>query len=401
MIKGLDRTFLRISTAIAAFLTLAFIVFLINQTAAIVQLATGITPWLGQATLWALLALYVILLAVPLILLLRLPKPLTPPAFAESEEYRQYLTDLGRRLERNPRLRGQSLSTPAEIEAAIGTLGEETDRIVSGTAGSVFVSTAISQYGRLDAFLVLGAQSRMIWQVAHVYHQRPTIRDMLRLYANVASTVFVASELDDLDVAEQVEPVISGVLGSAVAVIPGVQLVASLIVNSALTGSANAFLTLRVGMITKRYSAPLVRQDRQTLKRAATLEAAGLLGSIATDGTRAIAAAIWEASKDKFSGALDSAREGVVSAGGAVADASTSVVTGVGRGVKSAGSAVADTSTSAVRGVGKGIKSAGSAVGDAGSSLVSKVRLPGRKEEDEEEDQVDVASEDEPQLPTE
>lgn len=379
MMKGLDRTFLRIGTAIAAFVTIAFVVFMINQTAAIVQLATGITPWLGQATLWALLGLYVILLAVPLALFLGLPKPLIPPASTGTGEYQRYLESLGRRLERNPRLSGRSLSTPAEIETAIAALGEEADGIVSSTAGAVFVSTAISQYGRLDAFLVLGAQSRMIWQVAHVFNQRPTLRDMLRLYANVASTVFLASELDDLDIAEQVEPVISGALGSAAAVIPGVQLVAGLVVNSALTGSANAFLTLRVGMITKRYSAPLVKQDQRTLKRAATVEAAGLLGAIAKDGTKAVANAIWGASREKARGAFDSAKDGVVSAGEAVVDASSSVATGVGRGVKSAGSAVADTSVSAVRGVGKGVKSAGSAVGDAGSSLVSKVRLPGRR----------------------
>ena len=78
--------------------------------------------------------------------------------------------------------------------------------------------------------MVLAAQVRMIWAIAHIYHQRPTVRDVIQLYANVAGTVFVASELEELDIGEQVEPVIKAALGSSMAgLIPGFAAVASMV----------------------------------------------------------------------------------------------------------------------------------------------------------------------------
>ena len=69
--------------------------------------------------------------------------------------------------------------------------------IVREAASGVFLATAVSQSGRLDGLLVLAAQSRMVWRVAHLYHQRPTLRDIAHLYANVAGTAFVAGELQE------------------------------------------------------------------------------------------------------------------------------------------------------------------------------------------------------------
>ena len=54
----------------------------------------------------------------------------------------------------------------------------------------------------------------------------------------------------------------------------------TLAVNSLLSGSANAFLTLRVGMIAKAYCGSLVAQPRTKLRRSATAEAARLLSGI-------------------------------------------------------------------------------------------------------------------------
>jgi hypothetical protein len=48
--------------------------------------------------------------------------------------------------------------------------------------------------------LVLAAQTRLIWKVALVYYQRPSLRDFVQLYANVASTAFIAAGVEDIDV---------------------------------------------------------------------------------------------------------------------------------------------------------------------------------------------------------
>jgi hypothetical protein len=82
--------------------------------------------------------------------------------------------------------------------------------------------------------------------------------------------------------------------------LPGMHLLAS----SVLSGSANAFLTLRVGMITKEYCRCTVRVEKTGLRRAATLKAAKLLGSIVREGTVKLSKATVNASKMKLSQAF-------------------------------------------------------------------------------------------------
>ena len=129
-------------------------------------------------------------------------------------------------------------------------------------ATTVFLTTAVSQSGRLDALLVLMAQSRMVWRVAHLYYQRPSLREMAHLYTNVAATAFVAGELDDIELHQMIQPVVAASLGTMGGAIPGFQVFTTIAVNSLLSGSANAFLTLRVGMIAKAYCGSLVAQPR-------------------------------------------------------------------------------------------------------------------------------------------
>jgi len=93
-----------------------------------------------------------------------------------------------------------------------------------------------------------------------------------------------------------VDVLVSTVFGSTVAAIPGMHLLAS----SVLSGSANAFLTLRVGMITKEYCRCTARVERQGLRRAATLQAAKLLGSIVREGTVKLSRAAVTASTSKL-----------------------------------------------------------------------------------------------------
>jgi hypothetical protein len=113
----------------------------------------------------------------------------------------------------------------------------------------------------------------------------------------VASTAFIAAGIEDIDV----DVLVGTIFGSTVAAIPGMHLLAS----SVLSGSANAFLTLRVGMITKEYCRCTVRVEKAGLRRAATVKAAKLLGSIVREGTVKLSKATVTASKTKLSQAFD------------------------------------------------------------------------------------------------
>ncbi len=286
----------KIAVLVALLVLVIFVVFVLNQTVQVVESARAVHPLFGDAVMWGLIFLYLGLLIAPAVLWFRLPKRVLPPKLAEGPEYQSFLQDFRKRLSRNTRLRGVPLNSQTDIEAALHLLDHEAHDAITTSASAVFLSTAVLQSGRLDALVVLAAQTRLIWRVAHVYYQRPSMRDFIQLYANVASTAFIAAGVEDVDV----DVLLGTVFGSTVAAIPGMHLLAS----SVLTGSANAFLTLRVGMITKEYCRCTVNVERRGLRRTATLQAAKLLGSIVRDGTARMGKAAMKNSAERLNDAF-------------------------------------------------------------------------------------------------
>ena len=290
----MTKTLKRIALVVSLFIVVVFGVFLFNQTAQIVQSARRVNVTFGDGVLWALIFIYSALLLAPLVLWFKVPKRRAPPSQSEGPEYEQFMADFRRRLSRNSRLQGVPVTTAGELEAAIRLLDKHAEDVVVSNASAVFLSTAVLQSGRLDVLVVLAAQTRMIWKIAHVYYQRPSLRDFVHLYANVASTAFIAAGIEDVDV----DVLVSTIFGSTVAAIPGMHLLA----EAVLSGSANAFLTLRVGMITKEYCRCTTNVEKSGLRRTATLQAAKLLGNIVKDGTMRLSKAAVTGTRSRFAG---------------------------------------------------------------------------------------------------
>lgn len=284
---------------LGSLVVLVLALFVVRQTADLVSLASTLSPALGRVVLVALLVVYAACLAVPALLFVRLRQPLTPPPEADGDRFREHLEQLARRLSRNRLLGARTVTADRDsIEAALATLDQRAAEHITREASVVFLSTAISQSGSLDALLVLVAQSRMIWTVAHVYEQRPSARQMLWLYANVGATAFAAQAVEDLDVGEVLEPIIAPALataagGSTVVLAP----LATLVGAALLQGTANALLTLRVGCIARRYCRGVTLSDRRSVRRAATREAAGMLGDVVVRHAGTVTAAIWTSGK--------------------------------------------------------------------------------------------------------
>jgi hypothetical protein len=286
----------RIVMFLSVFVVVAFAVFVVRETAAVVALARAVDPRLGQVVLWGLLTIYAVCLAVPVVLYLRLPKPLMPPASEDDPTFPDYRARLARRLGRNRHLRGAGVTPdPGGVKAALATLDEIANQEIRKEASLVFLSTAISQAGRLDGLFVLVVQTRLIWKVAHVYHQRPSAREMLNLYAAVAATVFAAESLEDLDLGEVVEPLVvplleAAGLGATVVLAP----VATILADSLMQGTVNGLLTFRVGCIARRYSAGMPLPDRKAVRKDATREASVMLGGVVVELSKTVTRTLWE-----------------------------------------------------------------------------------------------------------
>jgi hypothetical protein len=298
------RSLSRILAFAALLLGTAFAVIVVNQTLQLADFAGRWHPSLGTAVFWGLIGTYLLCLAVPVLLYFRLPAALKPPARGAGPEFERYLRQLARRLGNNPATAKRPLRTRREIEEAIGSLDARVDEILSRSASRVFLTTAISQSGALDSLVVLAAQLKQVWDIAHVYNQRPGLRELGTLYANVLGTAFVAGQIEELDLSEHLQPVLSSVLGSAASAVPGLQAASTVFLASVLTGTANAFLTLRVGMIAREYSRAMTRPERSALRRSATAAAAVRLGSITLSGVSTLSRAVIKASGQRVGGAL-------------------------------------------------------------------------------------------------
>lgn len=297
-----------------------FTVVVVNQTVQLAEFGARIDPRLGDAVFWGVLSVLVAAVAAPVVLILRLPSPLIPPEDPSAPEFEAHLARLRRRLASHPTLRDRPLETRDDIEGALRTLDAHAVDVARAAANRAFLATAISQNGALDTLFMLGLQTRLVWDIAHTYHQRPPARELAYVYANVIGTAFVAGELDDLDMSEAMQPALSAVLGSAAGAIPGFQVASTVFVSSVISGTANAFLTLRVGIIAQGYSRAFVRPQKRALRRSATAQAGVMLGAITVDGASRVSSAIARAAGKGVSDAMSGVGRRIAAAGGALKD---------------------------------------------------------------------------------
>lgn len=265
-----------------------FFMFVVNQTIQFVAAAERISPVFGTVVMWSLIGLYAIGIAAFLYNVLRLPRPLRPPATDEHPEFERFLSRLRARIRGNRSLQGRPLDTRQDIEAALEELGEQSDELIRDSALQTFFVTALSQNGNLDALAVVVLQGRLVYDIARLHYQRPTVRDLIFLYTNVLTAAIVARQLDDLDMTEYLAPITNALTGSVVGSIPGTQAAANAAIHAVLTGSANAYMTLRVGIIAKRLCGSVTLPERGAMRQAAFVEAAKMFPGIVGQGTKQV-----------------------------------------------------------------------------------------------------------------
>lgn len=294
--------------------TLAIVV-VANQLIQFAQFARSLHPVAGDVVSIGLVALAGATVITPIVIIVRLPKALVPPVESDHAAVEVYQNQLRQRLSTNPNLSANPIDLSGEtgLKTALQLLDARADQLTRQAASTTFVSTAISQNGRLDAMMVLATQTRLVWQIAQLYQQRPHWRELLNLYSNVAVTALLVSEIEDLDISEQIEPIVASVLGSGVVgAVPGLGTVAvNILTNSLIEGTANAFLTLRIGSVTRQYCGALTRLDKRLVRRSATVAAAALLGAIVRESAGVVSKAILKAASDVGTRGAAAAKDGL------------------------------------------------------------------------------------------
>lgn len=287
---------------------LIYILFFINMFRGIFsvyEICQDFNEVFAKGVLVVLTLIFLFLALLPIIMFMKFKKTVEIPEIYDDKTYILYLEKIKKRLARNKHLKKTDFKfyedeeLLPQVEEALGILDSKAEELIKKTANTIFISTAISQNGFLDAFFVLSSLSKMVWDILHLYNQRPALKEIVNLYANIAGTVLMAKEMEDLALLdEQLEPVINSVIGGTLGTLfPGMIALTNFIINSVVQGSANSFLALRIGIMAKKYSGMRIREDRKIIKRSATLEACALMGSIIQSNTAFIIKSFAKASK--------------------------------------------------------------------------------------------------------
>ena len=292
--SGQNSGLRKVIIGLVVLMTVCVISLIVTGLTSLIALADRIHPVAGAVVFWTIVLVAAAGALYAVIAYAKLPMALVPPEETSGPKHEAYLEALRVRLAGNPKTRGAPVSTQEEIESALGLLSAEADLVVRKTASTVFLTTALMQNGRLDALILLFTQIQMVSRVARVYVQRPSPREMVRLYLNVAGTAFISSGLESLDLGEMVAPLATSVVPALKGGIPGLAGISALLVKCISNGAANAFLTLRVGEVARHYCELTSPSSPELIRKSATASAVQHLGRIVRENGALVVRKIWE-----------------------------------------------------------------------------------------------------------
>jgi len=116
--------------------------------------------------------------------------------------------------------------------------------------------------------------------------------------------------LQEIEFTEIATPIVTSIIPSLKGAVPGMQGIASLLVNSLANGAANAFLTLRIGIITRTYCMTTSEPAKAAVKQAATLSALMLVKDIAKEQGARVVSQAWEVVRSTVESTVDSTVQG-------------------------------------------------------------------------------------------
>ena len=116
-------------------------------------------------------------------------------------------------------------------------------------ASETLLATAISQNNNFDAFTTIIINIRLIMQIVVRCGYHPTYPQLAKLIIKVMRNALIAYTLQSLHLEDIVINGINKLVKGALNIIPGVNEIA----KSLTQGAANALLTLRIGILTRKY----------------------------------------------------------------------------------------------------------------------------------------------------
>ena len=370
--------------AAAALFMLVILMLLVQLDLTAFQTVEVLAPGWGWLAFVSLLALETgAVLWLGLAWFARAPRLVLRDDPTEAER-QAFARELERRLKKNPHVRAAGLRATDEhfLEKALDVLDARAGEEIRNSAKRVFLGTALSQNGRLDALIVFVSLARMVWRVSGIYNQRPTPAELWSVYSTVSSATFISFSIEALDIPRTITESMNELLPAvtpamAASSVPLMGPMMQQCTSAVIDGAANCLLAIRAGVVTRsafRFAALGREEARQ---QACVREAGTMLAEI----SRETVGAIVEAFRKQLVNLPASMGQKISETVGTVADSALEKTRGAAQSVARGGTAVAEAVSSGAGAViGAGHAVAG-AVSSGTTAVLGAVRgiLPGNR----------------------
>ena len=350
--------------AAAALFMLVILMLLVQLDLTTFQTVEVLAPGWGWLAFVSLLALETgAVLWLGLAWFARAPRLVLRDDPTEAER-QAFARELERRLKKNPHVRAAGLRATDEhfLEKALDVLDARAGEEIRNSAKRVFLGTALSQNGRLDALIVFVSLARMVWRVSGIYNQRPTPAELWSFYSTVSSATFISFSIEALDIPRTITESMNELLPAvtpamAASSVPLMGPMMQQCTSAVIDGAANCLLAIRAGVVTRsafRFAALGREEARQ---QACVREAGTMLAEI----SRETVGAIVEAFRKQLVNLPASMGQKISETVGTVADSALEKTRGAAQSVARGGTAVAEAVSSgagAVIGAGQAVAGA-------------------------------------------
>lgn len=177
-----------------------------------------------------------------------------------------------------------AMTDPVALKKALShtfdkTIKKELNKMIVEHAETVYLSTAISQNGKLDAVAVITINFRLIKNLVQKCGFRPSYMSLGKLSLNILGTALIAENLEDMNFSE-IFP------NSTVNALQEVPLLKT-VTGSFAQGVGNALLSLRVGIICRNYLfMDLKGLSKREIRKIAFAEAVVLLPRVIAESLK-------------------------------------------------------------------------------------------------------------------
>ena len=142
----------------------------------------------------------------------------------------------------------ENISNRKELNNTL-EISKKINKIINESATNVLFATAISQNNRFDSATVALVNIRMIMKIVIACGYHPSYPQLYKLIAKVFRNALIAYAIQSINVDQVIFNGIDKLVKGTLSALPFV----SDLTKSITQGSANALLTLRIGIITRKY----------------------------------------------------------------------------------------------------------------------------------------------------